>query len=233
MNYTKTIREYCNQNKGTIFNISLELKEHFSMIPPKTFYKILNRLEDEGVLIKESHGVYSIPLDPQASPELHDQVIKYFCRGGHGMIVGYRWYNEIGITPHQEKKIEIYSNRMDTETKNIGSHHLEKISIDKFDKPIMAVIYALELIEKGTSIIELDFVKWDSIINAYLQEFSIIAFEEVITHKEYKYSTICTLSNKLCALGRPYNDVIELFQTHSKLNKDPKVRIWNFNKIIK
>lgn len=222
MNYTKTIREYCNQNRGTMFNISMERKDHFSMIPPKTFYKILNRLELEGVLIKESHGVYSIPIDPQSSPQINDEVIKYFCRGGHGMIVGYKWYKEIGVTPYDDGKICIYSNRMDMNTKTIGKHHLEKVNLVKFDKLTMSIIYALELIEKGPTIKELDIIQWDSMINAYLEQFSYVYFEEVINAKEYKYSTICTLSNRLCALGRPFEDVIKLFQNKEKSNKSKK-----------
>ena len=49
MNYTKTIREYC-QNKGMIFDMSYELKKHFSIVPYRTFCKILSRLEEEGIL---------------------------------------------------------------------------------------------------------------------------------------------------------------------------------------
>lgn len=223
MNYTKTIREYCIQNKGTIFNISIELKEHFSMIPPKTFYKILNRLEDEGILIKESHGVYSIPCDPKGTTELHDEVIKYFCRGGHGMIVGYSWYNQVEVTPYNDKKIVIYTNRLDMKTKNIGKHHLEKVDLEKFDKLTMSIIYALELIEKGPTIIDLDIIKWDSVLNAYLEQFSLTFFEEVIKAKEYRYSTICTLANRLTELGRNSEGVIETYNRYYS-QKDEKIK---------
>ena len=60
MNYTRTLKEYCLQNKGSLFNISEEYENHFKMMPKKKYYKILNRLEEEGYLHKESHGVYFI-----------------------------------------------------------------------------------------------------------------------------------------------------------------------------
>ena len=64
MNFTKTIREYCLQNKGGIFDISREFEDHFSACNKKTFYKILNRLEEEGILIRKSQGIYTIVDDP-------------------------------------------------------------------------------------------------------------------------------------------------------------------------
>ena len=56
MIYTKAVREYCLQNEGIVFDISKEYKNHFSMMPYKTFCKILGRLEEEGILVRESHG---------------------------------------------------------------------------------------------------------------------------------------------------------------------------------
>ena len=36
MNYSKTIREYCKQNKGKAFDVSYEKFHHFEMVPYKT-----------------------------------------------------------------------------------------------------------------------------------------------------------------------------------------------------
>nr|HOF27308.1 hypothetical protein [Clostridia bacterium]HOR90456.1 hypothetical protein [Clostridia bacterium]HPL08803.1 hypothetical protein [Clostridia bacterium] len=58
MNYTKTIRNYCQQNEGHIFDSQQMFRDFFSMVPYKTFIKILNRLEDENILSSVSKGVY-------------------------------------------------------------------------------------------------------------------------------------------------------------------------------
>ena len=50
MNYSRTIREYCLQNSGMMFDMSYEHKKHFGMVPYRTFCKILSRLEDEEIL---------------------------------------------------------------------------------------------------------------------------------------------------------------------------------------
>ena len=50
MNYSKTIREYCLKNPGMVFDMSYEREQHFSMVPYKTFCKILSRSEAEGII---------------------------------------------------------------------------------------------------------------------------------------------------------------------------------------
>lgn len=63
MNYSKTIREYCLQNKRNVFDVSYEMITHFDMVPYKTLLKILNRLEEEGIIEKYSKGLYIIVND--------------------------------------------------------------------------------------------------------------------------------------------------------------------------
>lgn len=53
MNYTKTIREFCRQNPGKIFDVSYMGTTYFTMVPYKTMLKILNRLEIEGLVLKQ------------------------------------------------------------------------------------------------------------------------------------------------------------------------------------
>ena len=50
MNYTKTIRNYINDNKGGFFEITYEHSKYFQIIPAKTLMKVLNRLEREGLI---------------------------------------------------------------------------------------------------------------------------------------------------------------------------------------
>lgn len=75
MVYTKAIREYCLQNEGIVFDISKEYKDHFSMMPYKTFCKILGRFEEEGVLVRESHGAY---LTAKRGHTKKNQVVNYY-----------------------------------------------------------------------------------------------------------------------------------------------------------
>ena len=47
MTYTKQVREYCQNNQGSFFDVSLVKDGEFSEIPYKTLLKILNRLEEK------------------------------------------------------------------------------------------------------------------------------------------------------------------------------------------
>lgn len=116
MNYSRTIREYCLQNPGMMFDMSYEHKKHFEMVPYRTFCKILSRLEDEGILKPYSKGLYIINSDNIKE----DPVIAFYSNENTGLVVGYKLYNDLGITEHTEKPIVIYTNAMETTTKNIG-----------------------------------------------------------------------------------------------------------------
>jgi hypothetical protein len=50
MNYTQTLREFCKQNQGHIFDVQYEQNHRFSLVPYKTLLKILNRLEEEKIV---------------------------------------------------------------------------------------------------------------------------------------------------------------------------------------
>ena len=63
MNYTQTIRNYISERKGEFFEITYERKKYFHMIPDKTLMKVLNRLEDEGLLLSIAKGLYFINDD--------------------------------------------------------------------------------------------------------------------------------------------------------------------------
>lgn len=60
MNFTKKVREYCNVNKDSFVDVSKMKDCEFAEVPYKTLLKILNRLEDEGMLNSVSKGVYYI-----------------------------------------------------------------------------------------------------------------------------------------------------------------------------
>jgi predicted transcriptional regulator of viral defense system len=92
MNYSKTIREYCLKNPGMVFDMSYERKNHFEMVPYKTFCKILSRLE-EGILKTYSKGVYLINSDKEAE----DPIIAFYANDCSDMVVGYKMYNDLGV----------------------------------------------------------------------------------------------------------------------------------------
>lgn len=193
MNYSKTIREYCLKNPGMVFDMSYERKNHFEMVPYKTFCKILSRLEDEGILKTYSKGVYLINSDK----ETEDPIIAFYANGCSGMVVGYKMYNDLGITSHNEKPIIIYTRAMDTTTKNIGDDY-KLVLFDMFmGEATKKLIVCLELIENRNNIIGLDLFKMNEVIIEYVKSYSNMALEDILKCHKYQYSTIVTLDECL------------------------------------
>lgn len=90
MNFTKTLRNYLENNRGTIFDVSFESKERFTMIPFDSMLVILSRLEKEGLLTKMSKGVYRVNGGEDDEWSL---IRKTYISFDKGMVVGYALYN--------------------------------------------------------------------------------------------------------------------------------------------
>ena len=93
MNYTKFVREYCKNNSGAFFDVSKLKDAEFSEVPYKTLLKILNRLEEEGLLKPVSKGVYFIGEKPVDEELVFDEYVD----DGKGMFVGYQLFNDVGV----------------------------------------------------------------------------------------------------------------------------------------
>lgn len=205
MNYSRTIREYCLQNPGMMFDMSYEHKKHFGMVPYRTFCKILSRLEDEGIIKTYSKGLYIISSDNIKE----DPVIAFNANENTGVVVGYKMYNELGITEHTEKPIVIYTNAMETTTKNIGDDYKLILFDAMFDEDIKKLIICLELIENGRHIIDYDLKRIYEILQDYLQYYDNLSFETIAENIRYSLSTIATLDELLPKLHVP-NRVLEI-----------------------
>lgn len=113
VNYTKQIREYCKMNNNAIIDVSIAKNTVFADIPYKTLLKIFNRLEEEGIVTTVSKGVYSI------GKKMIDErkILSEYTNNSNGMVVGYKLFNDLGLTAYTDKKIEIYTNAITTKQK--------------------------------------------------------------------------------------------------------------------
>lgn len=210
MNYSKTIREYCKLNKGKVFDVSYERVTHFEMVPYKTLLKILNRLEEEKIITTYSKGIYLINTD---EPLKEDPIISYYASECNGVVVGYDLYNKYEISSYKEKPIIIYTNAMETSTKNIGNDYkLIKFDVS-FGIYITPLVEALEIIENRPNIVDCDLARASEVIAELLSNYLDIFFEEIIKAHKYKYSTICTLENILKSMNKN-NKCIEIFKNN-------------------
>lgn len=204
------IREYCKNNNGAIFDVSKLKNMEFVEVPYKTLLKILNRLEEEGLLAAVSKGVYFIGEKPVDEELIFDEYVD----DGKGMFVGYQLFNDVGISNYLDCKIEIYTNNIKSKQKSVGQYFLKKVDLE-FDDDIVDLVALLEIIDTGYLMKGCDFMAYKKTVDILLQSYSDSGFEKIIKAIRYKYSTIKQLSELLKANSID-NNCIDTFKNTYK-----------------
>jgi len=208
MNYTKTLREFCNQNQGHIFDVQYEQNHRFSLVPYKTLLKILNRLEDEQIVSSISKGVYIVNSDLEI--DIDKAIKEYYVDHFSGMMIGKALYNYFDIGDQDEDIIEIYTNKIMSNNKTIGKYHLIKFDTYFYDE-LVRLVTALELIEKVSSIKDINYIRYNEEKEFGVTSYTDEIFKEIITHHKYKYSTLATLDEMLHRFSIE-NNVIRIYK---------------------
>ena len=207
LNYTKTLREFCFNNKGSIFDVQYEQDKRFSHIPYKTLLKILNRLEEEKIVENISKGVY---LVTDSNVDLDIAITDYYVNYYSGMFIGKALYNYYDIGDSDDEKIEIYTNKVTTNNKTIGKYQLIKFDTKFYDK-VVGLITALELIEKVSTIKDINYIRYNEEREYGVSCYTDEIFKEIVENHHYKYSTIATLDVLLNELDIK-NNAIKIYQ---------------------
>lgn len=210
MNYTKFVREYCKNNSGAFFDVSKLKDTEFSEVPYKTLLKILNRLEEEGLLNPVSKGVYFIGEKPVDEELIFDEYVD----DGKGMFIGYQLFNDVGISNYVDCKIEIYTNNIKSKQKSVGQYFLKKVDLE-FDDDTVDLVALLEIIDTGYSMKGCDFMAYKKTVDMLLKSYSDSSFEKIVKAIHYKYSTIKQLSELLEANSID-NNCLDIFESTYK-----------------
>ena len=210
MNFTKLIREYCKNNNGSIFDVSKLKDTEFTGVPYKTLLKILNRLEEEGLLSAVSKGVYFI------GEKLVDEELIFdeYVDNGKGMFVGYQLFNDVGISDYFDRQIEIYTNNIKSKQKSVGQYFLKRVELE-FDDDIADLVALLEILDAGYSMKGFDFMAYKKTVDMLLQSYSDSSFEKIVKAIRYEYSTIKKLSELLDANSID-NNCLDIFESTYK-----------------
>lgn len=212
MNYTKLVREYCKNNSGAIFVVSKLIDTEFAEVPYKNLLKILNRIEEDGLLKPVSKGVYFIGEKPVDEELFFDEYVD----DGKGMFVGYQLFNDVGISNYVDCKIEIYTNNIKSMQKSVGQYFLKRVDLE-FDDDTIDLVALLEIIDTGYSMKGCDFMAYKKTVDMLLKSYSDSSFEKIVKAIHYKYSTIKQLSELLEANSID-NNCVDIFKsTHKNL----------------
>lgn len=200
------VREYCKNNGGAIFDVSKLKNTEFAEVPYKTLLKILNRLEEEGLLKPVSKGVYFIGEKPVDEELVFDEYVD----DGKGMFVGYQLFNDVGISNYVDCKTEIYTNNIKSKQKSVCQYFLKKVDLE-FDDDTIDLVALLEIIDTGYSMKGCDFMAYKKTVDILLKSYSDSSFEKIVKAIHYKYSTIKQLRELLEANSIDNNclDILE------------------------
>ena len=211
ISYTKRIKEYCQTHKNSILDVSHVSDNIFVDIPYKTLLKILNRLAQDGVIQPVSKGVYYI--GKKYLPE--DEILSKYVEKGKGMVIGYKLYNRIGLSPYQDSIIEAFTNSISSQHKTIGNLRLKKALLT-FDDATIDLVSLLEALNAGYNIKLCNYFTYKSITDLLSKSYNDSIFEKIINAIAYPYSTIAKL-NEILMRNKIDNNCIDIY---SKTEKD-------------
>lgn len=195
-NYIETIIEQEPENKlleaRTLYNQS------FSTIPEMTYYKTLERMCKKGFLVHLTKGLYYRPKNTRFGtvPISEKDIVDHYIKDNQGIVVGYRLYNQKGLTTQISKRVEILSSAVPGKKKNIHNVYVMNINISLTPETI-PIIETLEILQNYKSIEDIN----NTALAAYMKEFAKQYADEatvyVLKNRKYKKSTIAFLESFL------------------------------------
>jgi len=176
------------------------LKENLTYIPENTYYKSLERMVKKGELQKLAKGVYCRPKITRFGKILSGEqdILNYYTgkKNSTGIVIGYRLYNNYGITTQVSKIIEIYSNILEEEKKTIKNIQIKKINLS-INSEIKKAIEQLEILQHYNEIEDVNENGFISLISTIAESYSNEVFINVLSNIKYKKRTIAFLESIL------------------------------------
>ena len=107
-----------------IFKASAMYKSKFDEFPEVSYYKALERMSKQGSLVHLSKGLYYRPKKTRFGlvPISENEIIYYYTKDNRGLVIGYRLYNQKGLTTKISKKVEILSSALTEQKKTINNY---------------------------------------------------------------------------------------------------------------
>ena len=204
MSYNNEIEKRIEQfNPNEIIIARKLFSEELSGIPEVTFFKVLERMVKQNILVRISKGVYCKPKKTRFGviTTSENEIIRYFTGNSkNGMVIGYRLYNREGLTTQVAKTAELYSNLITEEKKTVKNVTILKLNM-KLEEPKVKIIETLEILQNYQHIEDLN----DLAVASYLQnaatEYVNEAAKEVLSSIKYKKRTIAFLEMVLNYFG--------------------------------
>ena len=172
--------------------------EKFHKMSEGAFFKALERLVNQGFLIRVAKGLYIKSAEQLDKVQMEQAVLDYFFgeNNDNGMYTGYRLYMKYAITEADDGKIELYSNAVNKDSINIGRIHIRRVSIElSYDKT--KILEALEIFQNYSRIKDLNKHHFARYARNFALSYKDDIATYVIDNVKYKKNTIAFMKKVL------------------------------------
>lgn len=201
--YTKYIEAMLEQEpENKLLDASVLYQKSFGTVPAMTYYKTLERMSKQGSLVHLTKGLYYRPKKSRFGviPISEKEIVGYYTGNGQGIVIGYRLYNQKGLTTQIGKRVEVLSSAISGQKKNINNVCVTNSRV-VLTPDTIPVIETMEILQNYKSIEDIR----KSALAAYMREFAMrysdTAAVFVLKNRKYKKSTIAFLERFLNYFG--------------------------------
>lgn len=237
----KLIDYFTGIDNNSVVSANRLYEERFAKMTESSFFKALERLTKDEVLVRVGKGMYApgpklVMEDEQKdnsgkdketengnSPQSNEALLNYYFgeNNDNGMFIGYRLYNKYSLTAVKKDSVELFSNIIKKESCNIGNIHVRKIAIE-LDYENTRVLEALEILQNYYHIEELNKTKFARYAKQFSRGYHDAAAVYVIENAKYKKSTIAFMK-KILEMYKVENS-LSRFLSHASKYKIPSVQ---------
>ncbi len=197
--YAKYIENMIGQEpENTLLEASVLYRKLFSSVPELSYYKTLERMTKQRALVHLAKGIYYRPKKSRFGliPISENEIVRHYTSDARGIVVGYKLYNQKGLTTQISKRVEVLSSALSEQKKNINNVYVRNCGL-KFTENTIPVIETLEILQNYNHIEDIN----KSALVGYMKEFSLTYCDSatvyVLKNWKYKKSTIAFLESFL------------------------------------
>lgn len=198
--YIETVIEQEPENK--LLEASTLYQKWFGTVPEMTYYKTLERMSKQGSLVHLTKGLYYRPKKSRfgAIPISEKEIVGHYTSDGQGIVIGYRLYNQKGLTTQISKRVEVLSSAVSEQKKNIQNVCVTNSGI-ALTQDTIPVIETMEILQNYKSIEDIRKAALAAYMKEFVKEYSDSAAVFVLKNRKYKKSTIAFLERFLNYFG--------------------------------
>ena len=165
-----------------------------SQIGEAAYYKTLQRMCESGQLVKIAKGTYHLPKVSKYGivPPSEKEIISAFTENETGTVVGYSLYNALNLTTQISKTVTVMSSALESLTKSIRNVVVYQVPLE-FSEEITSMVHGLEVLQNFNAIQDINYSAFLAYAERLAKNYNTTAFEEIVSAKTYKKSTIAFL----------------------------------------